>query len=224
LNRTGRLDCLNVVCFSPSSSGTSSELTTFNEVLSARRDDANLCARFVGIRNVFLDLPCHAVRQVSAAGSDRFALEGSIRSTLNALMYRLIERHAPTHIFAPTALGNRPDDALLFQAALRFFEGGYFPQTRYHLFELFPEAEAHIEIDSFLSSFENAYVRTNTWFDDVTNVEQRKSQALEMIRATPGTRFAPLMRSVATRNATLARRHGRAAERFWELGLTFGSH
>jgi hypothetical protein len=226
LNRRGRLDCLNAVCFSPTSSLRSAPaLVTFNEELLARRDDANLWASAAGFRNSYFDLPAHSVRELTSTGEDRLASEKSVRSILNALIYRLIERHRPTHVFAPAAIGQNPDVRLLFEAALQIFENGYFPETSFHIYEPLPEAAAYIEVDSFLSSFENEYVRARGWFDDVTEVTPRKRHLMSLIRTQQTSdELVPLMNRIAARNSILSHRSDDAsAERFWALELTFGS-
>jgi hypothetical protein len=224
LNRYGLLDCVNVVCFSRTATAPiSDELPTTAEGLAAERDAANVRGRIAGVRNVFLELPELAVLQMTTAADDRRQRDESFRRWLKMLLYRCIDEHAPSDIFAPAALAKSLEQRYLFEAVLQIFEDGYFPDVRFHLYETFPEAAQHLSIDAFLASFENAYVRVKPWFDDVTFVTDRKKQLLDVDRRS-STASESRMRAIGERNATLERKPaGSVAERFWELGLTFGT-
>jgi LmbE family N-acetylglucosaminyl deacetylase len=223
IKRRAQLDCLNVVCFSPPAPASDNSSSHYNELRLARRDDAHFCARVAGVRNVMLDLPHQALRARLAIGTDRVAHETSIRTLLGGMIYRLIEAHEPRQVFVPAGVGTSADNRMLFDVAVQLFESGYFRTTRYELYEPVPDAADYIDVDNFLSSFENVYTRLTPWFDDVTGVMPEKPELARALRSCRSDEAGPVIRSVLARNAVLARVPGGTdIERFWNLGLTFG--
>jgi len=206
LKRRGLLNCLHAVCF-----GDAPE----------RHDEATLIGTLAGVRSTFLRLP-----DASARGSAPFAIqpaEHRMLRSLTMLVYALIERERPTNVFAPAAIGIDRDRELVCEAVRRIFEAGYFPDVAFHLYEALPAADAHIEVDAFLSAFENSYVRAAEWLDDVTPVAERKRRLAAVIRAPAAGRRDAVLRAVGRRNGLMAQRPDGEAERFWTLRLTFAA-
>jgi hypothetical protein len=204
LKRRGLLDCINLVCF---------------DAAPERLETCALSARLAGVRNRLLGIPVELVKQ-RGSGEPPDEREEKLLRSLVVIVYSLIDRHRPGAVFAPAAFGDDPHRVLVYQAVRRIVDGGYFPRVAFHLYESFPQAGAHIDIDAFLTRAENAYVRPAQWFDDVAPVAEQKDRFAGVMQAAREQQ--DVLRSVAARNAILARTPHGAAERFWALRLTFG--
>jgi LmbE family N-acetylglucosaminyl deacetylase len=187
------------------------------EVTAIRRDESMLAAAVLGVEARFLDLPEHALRHTEN-GLQRLTLPpDEMASALATAVFDTVAELAPDHIYAPAPLGSQPDQQLLFDILLELYEEECFPGTVYHFYESYPLAASHLNVDDFLSRFEDSYLQLTQWSEEIADVLSEKTVLLEIFRSRIGLDQRALLLDVGVRNARLARLDA-AAERFWTLG------
>jgi LmbE family N-acetylglucosaminyl deacetylase len=187
------------------------------EVTAVRRDESWLAAGILGVESRSLDLPEHALRHAED-GLQRLTLPPEeLESALATALCDTLAELVPDHLYAPAALGDDPDQRLLFDLLLELYDEGRFPGTRFHFYENFPPAASHLNVDDFLARFEGSYLDLDPWFEETAGVLPEKLALLEVFRSRLGLDRRPLLLAVGRRNARLARLAAAGAERFWTL-------
>ena len=191
------------------------------EVTAIRRDESWLAATVLGTETRYLDFPELALRQAEAAGG-RAALPAEepaaeLAAAVKLALHDAIEELAAEHVYAPAAVGDSPDQRMVFDAVLALYEEDYFPTTRYHFYENLPLAAAHLNVDDFLSRFEGSYLGLAPWFEGIDDVLADKLTLLEIFRSRLEFGSRRLLVEIGQRNARLERRGADCAERFWTL-------
>lgn len=208
LNHRGWSDCMYVVMRNPSH-GRGDGIQSSMERALLRRDEASLMARMTGVNTLWVNLPPKKDGRMSGA-------------SIPSILYDLMGQHDAADVFVPAPLGKDPDRACLFEAVMRIYAGGYFKSSRFHVYESFPGAERHIEIDDFLSLTENRYIRLQPWSEPISEILEGKSQLVQLMRTMPGASWDVEVLKVARRAGSLIGSGTGYAERFWTLQLTFG--
>ncbi len=196
------------------------------QVTAVRRDESALAAIMTRIETLHRDLPEYVLRQTGNE-DERMPMPGQdVETAVRIALYDAMAELAPEHVYAPAAIGNHPDQRLLFDAVLELFEEDCFPGVSYHLYENVPLAASYLNVDDFLSRFEGSYLDPEPWFEDVTGVLAEKLTLLEIFRSRLDLASRRLLLEIARRNARLERhglaRHSDAGmdaglERFWTL-------
>lgn len=187
------------------------------EVTSIRRDESQLAAAILGIETRHLDFPEFVLRH-TANDQERLVLPAAqLETAVKLSLYDAIAELAPSHLYAPAAIGNHPDQRMIFNAVLEFYEADYFPGTRFHLYENFPLSASYLNVDDFLSRFEGSYFEPVPWYEDITGVLAEKLTLLEIFRSRLDLGCRQLLHEVGRQTARLERRAAAAGERFWTL-------
>ncbi len=187
------------------------------EITAIRRDESWLAAAVLGTETQYLDFPEHALRGAGAAGERLTAPAAELAAAVKLALHDAIAELAAVHVYAPAAVGNSPDQRLLFDAVLALYEEDYFPATRFHFYENVPLAASYLNVDDFLSRFEGSYLGLAPWFEEIGGVLADKLTLLEIFRSRLDFGSRRLLAEIGHRNARLERRGNEFAERFWTL-------
>jgi LmbE family N-acetylglucosaminyl deacetylase len=227
LNRAGAPECHYVSCYSQVAETTRlMEYVTPYEVAAIRRDEAGLCGRILGCRNRFLDLPEFEIRRANAEQETWGGGEKQLGNSLKLMLYRILEEAQPARIFAPAAIGDNPDQRMIFNAMLELFEDAWFPETEFHFYEDFPDSESYLAIDDFLARFESSYLDVEPWFENATDCLERKCNLLTVFQSLSAHGQSQAMRKIGRRNLLVAddlltgqpsMKTAGSLERFWKL-------
>lgn len=196
------------------------------EVTAIRRDESALAAAVLGMEVRHLDLPEYVLRQSNDGRARMILPPDEIEAALRIALHEVISELAPAQVYAPAALGNHPDQRMIFDAVLDLYEQEVFPETRWHLYENFPLSTAYLHVDDFLARFEGSYLEPAPWFEEVTGAVAEKLALVEIFRSRLDPACRPLLFEVGRRNSRLARLArldrdpfgGAGCERFWTLG------
>jgi LmbE family N-acetylglucosaminyl deacetylase len=187
------------------------------EVTAIRRDESRLAAGVLGVETRSLDLPEHALRHTED-GLQRLTLPAEeLASALATALYDTLAELAPDHLYAPAAMGDHPDQRLLFDLLLELYEEDCFPGTHFHFYENFPLAASYLNVDDFLSRFEGSYLDLAPWCEEIAGVLPEKLALLEIFRSRLGLDRRQLLLDTGRRTALLGRVAAAGAERFWTL-------
>jgi LmbE family N-acetylglucosaminyl deacetylase len=187
------------------------------EVTAIRRDESHLAAAILGIETRYLDLPEYVMRHAPREAERLVLPPEEIEAAVRLALYDAIAELAPTHLYAPAAVGGHPDQRMIFDAVLELYEADYFPGLSVHLYENFPLSASYLHVDDFLSRFEGSYLEPVPWCEDSTGVLAEKLTLLEVFRSRLDLGHRQLLLEVSRRSARLERRAAAAAERFWTL-------
>jgi LmbE family N-acetylglucosaminyl deacetylase len=181
-----------------------------------------MTAAMLGLRNVDFEFPDFELRMREP--EERFLVcEEELEKLLKIELYRLIAETKPEEIFAPAAVGNHPDHRMVFNIILDFFDAGYFPDTRFHLYEDVPYSASYYEIDDFLARFETSYITVLSWLEEISPVLRLKNALCAVYRSQASSQLLDTIDNIAKRTAEFldseqeATAGASAAERFWTL-------
>jgi LmbE family N-acetylglucosaminyl deacetylase len=188
------------------------------ELTAIRRDESHLADAVLGIETRYLDLPEYVLRQTHEDRARLILPPDEMEAALRIALHEILAELAPEQVYAPAAVGDHPDQRMIFDAVLELYEQESFPGVSYHLYENFPLSASYLNVDGFLSRFEGSYLGLDPWFEEVGGILAEKLTLAEIFRSRLDLACRPLLFEVAARNARLARlADGAGSERFWTL-------
>lgn len=171
---------VHVICFSRTNECSFPHVfKSPGDVSAIRRDEADICSRICGSKNIFLNYPSYSLRQKNWQRESSPEAPHDLAANLGMALYRLIKEFSPAVIFAPAAIGDHPDHAMINRIMIDFFKEGYLGDAKLLLYQDFPYSVAYNMVDDFLYRTECAFVKLEDRFEDVSDQMQVKEQLFD---------------------------------------------
>lgn len=162
-------EAVHVICFSRTNDCSFPQVFKSTDDVSAiRRDEAEICSRICGAKNIFLHYPAYSLRKTNWPRDSSAEAPNDLAANLGLSLYALIKKISPDIIFAPAAIGGHPDHSMIHRIVLSFFKEDRIGNAKLLLYQDFPYTVAYNMVDDFLYSTECSFVKLEDHFEDVS--------------------------------------------------------
>jgi len=226
INNRNLISCSHLVCFNKVAyTNDKSAFSSFHDSTIIRNDESALASKMLDIENHYLDFIEFDIRN-ELNNKEEYKNQNNdkiLKDTLKIKLYHYIKNLKPCDVFSPAAIGDHPDHRLIYDIVIEFFEDDFFPETTFHFYEDAPYCASYINVDNFLSRFENSYIGLSPWFEDISCVMKKKKILTDVFRSQFTISFINIFEDIARRNAAVFNRKQKnsaktlGVERFWTL-------